>query len=284
MGYHPHRRAAHQNPAPRPRETSNQTQRPELSDNNTSKYQRNAQPPAPPLQNFPTSIKSASPTATNTPNGQDDKDQETIVVSTVVQAICAVALVVFTGLLACYGYRSWQAALTAANAAKTAANVASRTLQASRCAVVNIDPIMTFIDYQTRRSTVYFEVHNSGPTRANIQEQNFYPWYHPTEQVWPVQQPFSRDGKTCPLPEILESHQTMDSKEEIDVPLMMVFGDRSAWELYALGGVLLCFSGYVRYLDEAGDPHETRICDAWNIMTKRFSSLPEMPRSYNRRS
>jgi hypothetical protein len=171
-----------------------------------------------------------------------------------------------------------------ADAAQIAAKVALQTLQASRCAVIDIDPIGAVPDYQTGRSIVYFEVHNSGPTKARIQEQNFHIWWHPIEYIWPIQQPFCGDGKTGPLPEVLESRQTMDSRKEIDKPSMWVAGGKSAWDLFTVGGVLLCFSGYVRYLDEAGDGHETRICEAWDIATKRFSSLPEMPRSYNRRS
>src|SRR5229473_776629 len=44
----------------------------------------------------------------------------------VIQAIFAICLVVFTGLLARYGYRSWQATLLAANPAKQRADVEER--------------------------------------------------------------------------------------------------------------------------------------------------------------
>jgi hypothetical protein len=73
-----------------------------------------------------------NPTATNTPDGNEHREEKAIAISTVVQAVCAVLLVAFTGLLARYTYQTAQTGDIAAGAAAKAAQAAEDALHVDR--------------------------------------------------------------------------------------------------------------------------------------------------------
>ena len=105
-----------------------------------------------------------------------------------------------------------------AHAAKDSAEVASRMLQANRAPVLDITPVMVCTT-PIQSSTVYFEVHNSGQTSAEIKEQNFHAWYHDLSTLWPPERPFDDTAQAIkPLPERLESHATMQDKLQVANP------------------------------------------------------------------
>ena len=67
----------------------------------------------------------------NSADNRTEKYERRIALSALAQAACAGLLVIFTGLLACYGYRGWQATLIAANAAKKSADVSEKAFTLS---------------------------------------------------------------------------------------------------------------------------------------------------------
>jgi len=110
--------------------------------------------------------------AQDTANNRADKYEGELAISAVIQAVCAGLLVLFTGLLACYGYRGWQAATTAAEAAKKSADVAEQTLTLTNRPWLDVSDWELPILEIDSPPYVKFKIYNFGKSPAWITRLN----------------------------------------------------------------------------------------------------------------
>ncbi len=216
-----------------------------------------------------------APSATDTPDNRTEKYESRIAIGAVAQAVCAVLLVIFTGLLACYGYRGWKAAVDAAAAAGRQADAAARqaeilekTLAATQRARIKVRRFQaTRQPAANNLIDVQFQVVNTGETDGEVIESNctIYltprPYYRP-----PGGQPFPQlpmpppydawgDDKYLPPKSILKAGLAQPVVLQSREPLTA----QQASNFFS-NNLSLFVLGYILYKDKVGLPHKTAFC------------------------
>ncbi|MFZ0889268.1 MAG: hypothetical protein WA005_12505 [Candidatus Binataceae bacterium] len=201
-----------------------------------------------------------------------------IAISAVAQAVCALFLVVFTGLLAYYGYRGWRAATKtlaateiAANAAKTSAEALIR-IEWPRLLVERFDVGPIPEDPPPNWPNVVVGFRNYGRTATFVTEifiaSQLKPSLEPDPTYW------------SPIPMRPTIAVAPNDKFTQSVPLATHLR-RGDLDAILQGKTNYWVYGYVKCLDVRGDTHMTGFCARWRVKPDIWSHDGPPSYTYN---
>jgi len=248
--------ASAQSPSPSPNPIPGGSSAQNEADQNKNTPENTASP----FYGLQSTKQGETPTPINTPDHRAEKYERRIARSAVAQAACAVLLVLFTGLLACYGYRGWQATLIAANAAKKSADVSEQAFTLSE------RPWVIAEDWNLERPNdfrdtfiVKFNLRNFGRSPAWITKLRAKFDIIPAHTDFPVPPDYSSPlevwhadarGKVIPPKESVSRSCPLERRHTVSF-------DYHAWEM---GEFYFFVYGIVEYEDFSGNPHVTAFC------------------------